>query len=149
MLDRLMIAQAKTSNNIIQKGLAFLCKQSASCSLRCRVAHHRRLRGGVTGQAGSAIGAIPKGDVTSVNFDSKSNCKTGTSESEKQPNKRPSVAPWRPFWLSVYFEDEAPGIGSGSAVKPGRAECEGPTSTKAMPKSKKGRVSAVWKHGPN
>jgi hypothetical protein len=30
MLDRLMIAETKTSNNIIQKGLAFLCKQSAS-----------------------------------------------------------------------------------------------------------------------
>ena len=30
MLDRLMIAQAKTSNNIIQKGLAFPRKQSAS-----------------------------------------------------------------------------------------------------------------------
>jgi hypothetical protein len=30
MLDRLMIAQAKTSNTIIQKGLAFLCKQSGS-----------------------------------------------------------------------------------------------------------------------
>jgi hypothetical protein len=30
MLDHLMIAQAKTSNNIIQKGLAFLCKQSGS-----------------------------------------------------------------------------------------------------------------------
>jgi hypothetical protein len=30
ILGRLMIAQAKTSNNIIQKGLAFLCKQSGS-----------------------------------------------------------------------------------------------------------------------
>jgi hypothetical protein len=30
MLDRLMIAQAKTSNNIMQKGLAFPRKQSAS-----------------------------------------------------------------------------------------------------------------------
>jgi hypothetical protein len=30
MLDRLMIAQAKTSNNIIQKGLAFPRKQSGS-----------------------------------------------------------------------------------------------------------------------
>jgi hypothetical protein len=38
MLDRLMIAQAKTSNNIIQKGLAFLCKQSGSVTSSGRYA---------------------------------------------------------------------------------------------------------------
>jgi hypothetical protein len=85
-------------------------KHHRFCSPGHRVAHHRRmaaLKGGGLGALQDQGGAIPKGSVTALEINQQNQCPL----TPKITTEHPHLAPRE--WLRVYFEDEAPTIGSG------------------------------------
>jgi hypothetical protein len=92
-------------------------KHHRFCKPGHRVAHHRRmaaLKGGGLGALQDQGGAIPKGSVTEPQNQHIVTSKINDLAAPKTPQKTtldPHFAPRE--WLRVYFEDEAPTIGSG------------------------------------